>query len=281
MFDQSCCQRLPSRCAGIGPFSGTSVAVLLAEPMAHVGVERDVEAAGAAPRDDPAPCANASGGMSYLLRHIAPVSAKPSVARALVRQLDEPRVVLPHRNRDGVPAFPDLLQALRIAALREDLRDRLDVEAILALRPARTILAAAVHAFHRPPRSRVSSSASFGSGGAAIVSEVRSRSSCRRSTGVTFASPNFAACFANSVTALTSASFASAAIVSVSTVMCVDCVQPARLAAFPSRSISAFTCSRKTRASGGGAWEDCAEMVIASRNEQQAAELRRPIIQTS
>ena len=43
MFDQSCAQMLPSRCAGIGPFSGTDVAVLLAQLHPDVGVQLEIE----------------------------------------------------------------------------------------------------------------------------------------------------------------------------------------------------------------------------------------------
>ena len=41
--------------------------------------------------------------------------------RALVRQLNEPDVILPHRRRDGVPSLPDFEQPLRVSVLSEDL----------------------------------------------------------------------------------------------------------------------------------------------------------------
>jgi hypothetical protein len=67
---------------------------------------------------------------------------------ALVRQLDEARVVGLQRHRDGVPAFPDLAEARRVAAARQFAGDSLDVEAAVLRRLARAVLAAAVDAFH-------------------------------------------------------------------------------------------------------------------------------------
>ena len=48
--------------------------------------------------------------------------------RSLVRELDEARVIVPHRCADAVPPFPHLTQARRVPALRENLRHRLDIE---------------------------------------------------------------------------------------------------------------------------------------------------------
>ena len=121
-------------------------------------------AAAPAPTADRAPSVNSSGGMSYFARHIAPVSAKPELLRALVRQLDEARVVLPHRRRDGVPAFPDLAQLALVARRRHDLRDVVDVQAASGLRRIRAPLALAVDADACARRCWVSSSASFGIG---------------------------------------------------------------------------------------------------------------------
>ena len=100
--------------------------------------------------------------------------------RALVRQLDEARVVLPHRRRDRVPAFPDLAQPLLVARGRHDLGDVVDVQAVFGLLPVRCTTCPC----RRSPRACamivVSSSASFGSAGVAITSESLSRFSCRR-----------------------------------------------------------------------------------------------------
>src|SRR5205807_4197056 len=64
------------------------------------------------------------------------------LARSLVGQLDEARVVLPHRPRDGVPADPGVEQRARIAALAHQDAQLLQVPAAgLALRAAPFALA--------------------------------------------------------------------------------------------------------------------------------------------
>ena len=67
---------------------------------------------------------------------------------ALVGQLGKALVVLPHRDRDGVPALPDFAQPLRVAAVRHDLGDGLDVEAAAGVLRVGAPLAAAVGAVH-------------------------------------------------------------------------------------------------------------------------------------
>ena len=72
--------------------------------------------------------------------------AEAELARAFVRQLHEPRVVLPHRRRDGVPAFPDLEQPLGVAHLRHHLGDVVDVQAGIGVSRVGAPLAFAVGA---------------------------------------------------------------------------------------------------------------------------------------
>src|SRR5262245_1661986 len=96
---------------------------------------------------------------------------------------------------------------------------------------------------------RVNSSASFGSGGADIVSEFLRTSNCLRSAGGRATLSNRRASFAYFVTAFTNCSLACAARISVSWVMKVDCTQPARLPLVTRRSMSALTSARNFRAS--------------------------------
>ena len=132
---------------------GDRRAVLLAQPAAHVGVQRDVQR----PQLFPEPVELLRKGVG---RHV--VLAAPHRAgvrerqrlRAFVRKLDEARVVLLHRHGDRVPPFPDLLQPLRVPAFRQEPGDRLDVEALLAGRALRAVLAAPVHALHRRDQAR-------------------------------------------------------------------------------------------------------------------------------
>ena len=81
------------------------VAVLLAQLHAHVGVQLEVERPHLIPQ--PIELLGELVGRHVVLRapHRAGVG-EAELARALVRQLDEPRVVLPHRRRDRVPALP-------------------------------------------------------------------------------------------------------------------------------------------------------------------------------
>ena len=115
---------LPSRCAGIGPFSGTSVAVLLAQLHAHVGVQREIERPDLLP--EPIHFLRELVGRHVVLRppHRAGIG-KSQLLGALVRQLHEPLIVVAHRRRDGVPALPDFAQPLGVAVFRHDLGDLL------------------------------------------------------------------------------------------------------------------------------------------------------------
>jgi hypothetical protein len=67
--------------------------------------------------------------------------------RPLVRKLDKPCVVFPHRNGRSVPALPDLAQTLRITVLGEDLGDLLDVQTVVRC-AAGAVLRATVDALH-------------------------------------------------------------------------------------------------------------------------------------
>ena len=81
---------------------------------------------------------------------MAPVSAKPSSLRALVRERDVCDEVLSHRPRDGVPSRPGVEELVVVAARRQDLREVAEVAAFLfpvLARPAG--LALAVQALHR------------------------------------------------------------------------------------------------------------------------------------
>ncbi len=69
--------------------------------------------------------------MSYLLRHIAPVSAKPSSRAPSFASVDEPRVVGPHRRPDLVPGVPEGHELLRVPARRHPPGDLLEREAVL------------------------------------------------------------------------------------------------------------------------------------------------------
>ena len=86
---------------------------------------------------------------------------EPELARAFVRQLDEPSVLVAHGRGDCVPP-PDLAQPLLVARRGHDLGDVIDVQAGLALLRVRAPLALAIVAF-RLAAIRVNSSDSFGS----------------------------------------------------------------------------------------------------------------------
>jgi hypothetical protein len=71
------------------------------------------------------------------------------LAAAFVGELDEARVVLPHRDRNRVPAFPGFTNLFLIARLRQDVRDLLDVHARGRLRRIPAPLPLAVRRPHR------------------------------------------------------------------------------------------------------------------------------------
>jgi len=56
------------------------------------------------------------------------MSEKPSSFAAGIADLDHAGIVLGHRHSDGLPAFPSLLQLLRIARVRQDARQLFEVQ---------------------------------------------------------------------------------------------------------------------------------------------------------
>ena len=125
------------------PVRRHDVAVLLAQLHPHVGVQLQVERPHLIPQ--PIELLRELVGRHVVLRapHRAGVG-EAELLRALVRQLDEARVVLAHRRRDRVPAFPRRAQLVLVARRRHDLRDVVDVQAGLGLRRVGAPLALAV-----------------------------------------------------------------------------------------------------------------------------------------
>ena len=124
------------------------VAVALVQPRPHVGMQRQVERLQLAPQA--IELLRKRVGRHVVLRspHRAGVR-EPQLARALVRELDEPGVALLHRRADRVPSFPRFEQPCRVPVLRQDLGDLFDVETRLARFAVLAELAASVHPFHR------------------------------------------------------------------------------------------------------------------------------------
>ena len=147
MFPHSCAQMLPSRWAGDRAVGRHEIAVLLAQLHPHVGVQFQVERPHLLP--EAIELLGELVGRHVVLRtpHRAGV-AEAELARALVRQLDESRVILPHRRGDRVPAFPDLEQPLGVAHLRHHLGDVVDVQAGIGVSRVGAPLALAVGAVH-------------------------------------------------------------------------------------------------------------------------------------
>ena len=123
-------------------FLGDDVAVPLAQLVPDVGVQRKVQ------RPELLPDAVEVRG-KRVGRHVvaaAPHRAgvrMPERPRALVRELDEPRVVLAHRHGGACQPSHTSRSRSRVAVVGEDLGDLLDVEAVLGL-AAGTELGAAV-----------------------------------------------------------------------------------------------------------------------------------------
>ena len=141
---------VPEQVGGDGAVGGDLVrAVGLRQLRPHVGVERFVE------RADLAPEAVQLRG-ECVRRHVVrrpPHRAEVGevqIARSLVGQLDQARVLRAHGRRDGVPARPHVQQLVVVAALGHDPGDCADVEAVLRLvggsagRGAPAVLALAV-----------------------------------------------------------------------------------------------------------------------------------------
>ncbi len=138
----------PRRYAGIGPFSRHDVAVLLAQLHAHVGVELEIQRADLIPQPVHLLGEIASAGMSYFDAPHRPGIREAELLRALVRELGEARVVLLHRRRNRVPAFPLAAQLGCVPRRGEHARDLVDVVARVGLGRVGTPLALAVHAAH-------------------------------------------------------------------------------------------------------------------------------------
>ncbi len=145
---------LPSRCAGIGPRSGTTLPYFSRSLRPDVRVKRQVER----PKLLPQSIQLLGEGVR---RHVVPRPphgagvAEPQLARALVRQLDEALVARLHRRRDAVPPLPDIAKAAGVSVLREDLGDLFDVQALLVGRLALgAVLASSVRAAHRRHEAR-------------------------------------------------------------------------------------------------------------------------------
>ena len=147
MFPHSCAQMLPSRWAGIGPLAGTRSPCFSCSLNPHVGVQFQVERPHLLP--EAIELLGELVGRHVVLRtpHRAGV-AEAELARALVRQLHESCVILPHRRGDRVPAFPDLEQPLGVAYLRHHLGDVVDVQAGVGVSRVGAPLALAVGAVH-------------------------------------------------------------------------------------------------------------------------------------
>ena len=125
------------------PGRGHGVAVLLVQLHAHVGVQLEIQRPHLVPQ--PIELLRELVGRHVVLRapHRAGVG-EAELLRALVRQLDEALVVLAHRRRDRVPAFPRGPQRLLVAGGREDVRHIVDVLARIGFGGVRAPLALAV-----------------------------------------------------------------------------------------------------------------------------------------
>ena len=163
MLSHSCAHILPSRCAGIGPSAGTSVAVLLAQlACAHRRAAKD-RAASPGPTAGPVPWRTHRAACRIWTATWRPLSAKPEFARAFVGQLHVAGEILPQRlaRSRASPSRPPAARPRRgwcAMILLRSSRSR-----HLSLR-ARAVFAFPVRAFHGCVM-RVSSSASAGIGG--------------------------------------------------------------------------------------------------------------------
>ena len=127
-----------------GSVGGHRVAVLLMELPSHVGVQRFVERPDLAPQPVQLPGEGVGRHVVFGAPHRA-VVGESDFARSLVGEHDVALEVFFHRRPDGVPAAPHVEQLARVAAIRHDLRDVVDVEALVLLG---AILALAVAALH-------------------------------------------------------------------------------------------------------------------------------------
>ena len=120
------------------------LAVLLAQLQPRVRVELHVQRPHLIP--EPIELAGERVGRHVVLRapH-RPRVGEPELFRSLVRELDEPLVVLPHRRRDGVPPFPCRPQLAFVSRRRHDPRHVVDRSARFRLGRLGTPLALAVH----------------------------------------------------------------------------------------------------------------------------------------
>ena len=208
---------LPSRWAGSMPFSGSAPAPYFSDELrSHVGVQRHVER----PHLCPQPV---DLGSECVGRHVVIRTPQRSgiceaeLARALVRQLDEPGIAIAHGCSDGVPPLPDIGELLRIAARREDVGRGVDIEARAA------VVAGSICLCRSPLRARMTrrdnSSRSPLLSGAGAESMSFSSLSLRASASGRLSCSKRRAPRASSLTAAASSLCASAAIFWVSTVM--------------------------------------------------------------
>ena len=108
------------------------VAVLVVQLHPYVRVQLQVQRAHLTPEPVELPGELVGWHVIFRSPHLAGLS-EPELSCSLVRQLDEPRVVGPHRRRDCVPPLPHAAELGFVSGFGHHPRDVVDVEAALRL----------------------------------------------------------------------------------------------------------------------------------------------------